>query len=87
MRGLKDDHVLALIGVCVDSSVEERRTSPLIVLPFMSNGDLRSYLRDGNNVCSFCNLCYLTIQLAVDYARSIVYCITPSTDMHDSLSL
>ena len=48
MHGLNHVHVLALIGVCVDSDMEQ--TSPLIVLPYMDNGDLRSFLRDGNNV-------------------------------------
>lgn len=33
-------HVLALIGVCVDGG-----TAPYIVMPFMSNGSLLSYLR------------------------------------------
>ena len=50
MRGLDHKHVLALIGVCMDSDVEHCRTSPLIVLPFMKYGDLRTFLRDGNNV-------------------------------------
>ena len=48
MRGLDHEHVLALIGVCVES--DSHQTSPLIILPFMSNGDLRTFLRDGNNV-------------------------------------
>ena len=52
MRGLDHKHVLSLIGVCMDSDVEHCRTSPLIVLPFMKNGDLRTFLRDGNNVSS-----------------------------------
>jgi len=47
MRGLDHDHVLSLMGVCVESDTQQ--TSPLIVLPFMNNGDLRTFLRDGNN--------------------------------------
>ncbi len=35
-------HVLGLVGICLDS---EKR-SPYLVLPFMENGDLKSYLRD-----------------------------------------
>ena len=33
-------HVLTLIGVCVDGG-----TAPYIVMPYMSNGSLQSYLK------------------------------------------
>lgn len=48
MRGLNHKNVLSLVGVCVED--DDLRKSPLIVLPFMQNGDLRTFLRDGNNV-------------------------------------
>jgi len=53
MRGLDHPNVLALLGVCIDADMEQKKTSPLIVLPFMENGDLRTFLRDGNNVSVF----------------------------------
>ncbi|CAK8674438.1 hepatocyte growth factor receptor-like [Clavelina lepadiformis] len=56
MRGLDHPNVLSLIGVCVDADVDQGRTSPLIVLPFMKNGDLRTFLRDGNNVLTVLHL-------------------------------
>ena len=34
-------HVLGLCGVCLDTE----DSIPVIVLPFMANGDLRTYLR------------------------------------------
>lgn len=46
MRGMNHRNVLSLIGICVDSQVEEGTSSPLIVLPYMEKGDLRTYLRD-----------------------------------------
>ncbi len=52
MRGMNHRNVLPLIGICVDSQVEEGTSSPLIVLPFMEKGDLRTYLRD-EQVVSF----------------------------------
>nr|AAL74247.2 gla-like protein [Halocynthia roretzi] len=54
MRGLDHKNVLALIGVCVED--DDMRRSPLIVLPFMKHGDLRTFLRDGNNVLTVMHL-------------------------------
>lgn len=42
MKDFDHPHVLGLTGVCLDSPTRE----PLILLPFMANGDLKSYLRD-----------------------------------------
>ena len=41
MQGLRHPNVLGLIGVCVD---HQEIIGPLIVSPFMTNGDLKSYL-------------------------------------------
>ena len=40
MKELNHAHVMNLIGVCLDAG-----PAPYIVLPFMGNGDLLSYLR------------------------------------------
>ena len=45
MREFKHDHVLRLIGIVIDSD-----KMPLVILPFMTHGDLLSYIRDDNNV-------------------------------------
>lgn len=61
MRGLDHRNVLPLIGMCVDSRVEEGHSSPLIILPYMENGDLRTFLRDDQVVLTGLNLlryCY-----------------------------
>ena len=46
MRGLEHRNILHLVGMCVDSDVDRGFSSPLIVLPFMKNGDLRTFLRN-----------------------------------------
>ena len=40
MKELSHPHVMNLIGVCLDAG-----PAPYIVLPFMGNGDLLSYLK------------------------------------------
>jgi len=45
MREFKHDHVLRLIGIVIDAD-----KMPLVILPFMTHGDLLSYIRDDNNV-------------------------------------
>eukprot|EP00059_Ciona_intestinalis_P009261 XP_009860631.1 uncharacterized protein LOC780869 [Ciona intestinalis] len=69
MRGLDHRNVLALIGVCVDGEVERLQTSPLIILPFMENGDLRTFLRDGNNVLTVLKL----LKFCKDVAMGMEY--------------
>ena len=41
MQGLRHGNVLELVGVCVSHRDVE---GPLILVPFMENGDLKSYL-------------------------------------------
>ena len=41
MCGFDHPHVLGLIGICLDPS-----NSPYLLLPFMENGDLRTYLKN-----------------------------------------
>lgn len=45
MAEFNHEHVLQLIGIVIDGE-----KMPLVVLPFMSHGDLLSYIRDENNV-------------------------------------
>ena len=40
MKGLNHSHVMNLIGICLDAG-----PAPYIVMPFMGNGDLLSYLK------------------------------------------
>ena len=42
MNGFNHPNVLGLSGLCLDSP----RNEPLIILPFMANGDLKGYLRN-----------------------------------------
>ena len=42
MKDFQHPHVLGLTGVCLDNPTRE----PLILLPFMANGDLKTYLRN-----------------------------------------
>lgn len=67
MRGLNHPNVLSLFGVCVED--DEIRRSPLIVLPFMKHGDLRTFLRDGNNVLTVMHL----LRFSVDVAEGMDY--------------
>ncbi|XP_054159038.1 hepatocyte growth factor receptor-like [Oppia nitens] len=64
MKDFNHLNVLTLIGVCFETTGE-----PIIVLPFMSNGDLLSYIRNDNN--------YLTARMllmfAIDIAKGMSY--------------
>ena len=47
MVSLKHPNVLPLIGVCFEKSGgSSTDLGPLIVMPFMKNGDVQSYLRN-----------------------------------------
>jgi len=45
MREFRHEHVLRLIGIVIDDD-----RMPLVILPFMSHGDLLSYIRDDQHV-------------------------------------
>jgi len=47
MREFDHPHILRLIGIALD-----KEDLPLVVLPFMKHGDLLSYIRNEENVCS-----------------------------------
>ena len=42
MKKLNHPNILPLLGICLDSDYEDR--VPFMLLPFMVNGDLKSYL-------------------------------------------
>ena len=63
MKKFNHPNVLPLLGVCIDGNYESG--SPFMILPFMSNGDLKSYLKSKRikpacmdqlpEVCSYIN--------------------------------
>ena len=48
MKDFRHAHVLRLIGISIDED-----GSPMVVLPFMSNGDLRKFIQDPAKVCTY----------------------------------
>ncbi len=59
MKDFKHHHVLTLIGVCF-----EEDGSPIVVLPYMQNGDLLSYIREETNMLTVKNLLTFAIEIA-----------------------
>ena len=45
MKHFNHAHVLTLLGVCVPN-----HENPMVILPYMANGDLRSYVKDKKKV-------------------------------------
>ena len=43
MLSFKHEHVMSLIGVCMDGEM------PLLIMPFMSNGNVLDYVRNYKN--------------------------------------
>lgn len=48
MKNFKHPNVLGLVGLSFDANA-----NPLVILPFMKNGDLRSFLLKRGSVCIF----------------------------------
>ena len=48
MKDFQHRHVMRLVGICLGND-----QLPLVILPFMQQGDLLSYLRDPKNVMAF----------------------------------
>ena len=63
MQQFKHKNVLSLIGVCFDGS------EPMLVLPFMENGDLLTYIRSEDNSPTLRDL----LHFAMDVAGGMAY--------------
>ena len=48
MKNFKHPHVLELMGVCLAEG-----EFPMVILPFMKDGDLRTYVKDKSRVIIF----------------------------------
>jgi len=48
MKNFNHPHVLSLLGLCLGYKKE-----PMVILPFMANGDLRSYVKDKTRVSMY----------------------------------
>ena len=59
MKDLKHPNVMNLIGICIGGD-----SMPMIILPFMSNGDLLTYIRDEYNQPTVKELLTFSIQIA-----------------------
>ncbi|XP_072181531.1 hepatocyte growth factor receptor-like [Diadema setosum] len=59
MKDFKHRNVLALIGVCISSDTN----MPYVILPFMQNGDILTYVRDPSNE--------LTARQLLEFCRQI----------------
>ncbi|KAK4336830.1 hypothetical protein RND71_043650 [Anisodus tanguticus] len=70
MKDFKHENVLTLIGVCLQED-----SLPMIVLPFMSNGDLLTYIRSESNFPTVKNLLYFAVDVAkgMSYLSSLKY--------------
>lgn len=70
MKDFRNDHVLTLVGVCVQPD-----TTPMLVLPYMANGDLLSYIRNPEHRPTVRKLlCYgIDVALGMDYLSSLKY--------------
>ena len=51
MKDFDHPHILRLLGMSIDE-----RGNPMVILPYMANGDLRSYVKDKTRVRGFAKL-------------------------------
>lgn len=63
MQKLNHENILEMLGVCFDGRV------PMLVLPFMKNGDLLTYLRSENNSPTVLDL----LSFALGIGRGMAY--------------
>ncbi|XP_021371801.1 hepatocyte growth factor receptor-like isoform X2 [Mizuhopecten yessoensis] len=70
MKDFRHPNVLSLIGVCVDKG-----EFPLVILPFMENGDLLAYIRDEQNMPLVKDLVFFGLDIAqgMEYLASIKF--------------
>ena len=75
MKRLDHPNILSIIGVCLDSKHESGL--PFMVLPFMVNGDLKSYLKNKRKsarcVDQFPEVCYRL--LIILYVCVVCVCV------------
>lgn len=64
MKNFKHENVLTLIGVCLQED-----SLPMIILPFMANGDLLTYIRNEANLPTVKNLLFF----AIDVGNGMAY--------------
>lgn len=66
MKDFKDHHVLTLIGVCFESDDSLATNGfPMVILPFMENGDLLSYIRNECNMPTVKDLLTFAIDISI----------------------
>lgn len=70
MKNFKNENVLTLIGVCLQED-----SLPMLVLPFMANGDLLTYIRNEQNQPTVKHLLYFAIDVGngMDYLSNQKY--------------
>ena len=64
MKDLKHPNVMTLIGICINDD-----ESPMIILPFMSNGDLLTFIRDEHNQPTVKDLLSFSIQVTIEQSN------------------
>ncbi|XP_013413099.1 hepatocyte growth factor receptor [Lingula anatina] len=64
MTSFRHDHVLTILGICFEVD-----GNPMIILPYMANGDLKTYIENPKNVPTGLQL----LQFGLDVARGMEY--------------
>ena len=50
MQFFDNSNVMPLLGVCLDAGCPEAESAPCLVMPYMANGSLLTYLRKAKKV-------------------------------------
>ncbi len=59
MKKFNHPNVLKLRGICFDEN-----DLPMILLPYMANGDLLSYIREGRHLITVKQLLFFALRIA-----------------------
>ena len=62
MCSFSHPNVLGMEGICLDPESQ----SPYLILPFMKNGDLKSYLRKKRSICNLVDVSYPEVSSVTD---------------------